>query len=207
MQTVLNLRVGELVQVKSAEEILATLDERGALDRCRSCPRCFGSAASGSRLPARRQGVRRSTGAAAADGERGPPRALRCDGSAHGGCQAGCLIYWKEAWLERVARTRRSRDGDAPELPIFGGTGRTRRSKRLRCPTPERRENGKKIYSCQATELKSATAAEVPWWLPGQYVQDIRSGNATPRPRDPRCLVGFSTRFKRRTRASCRASP
>lgn len=26
----------------------------------------------------------------------------RCDGSGHGGCQAGCLIYWKEAWLKRV---------------------------------------------------------------------------------------------------------
>ena len=27
---------------------------------------------------------------------------LRCDGSAHGGCQAGCKLYWKEAWLRRV---------------------------------------------------------------------------------------------------------
>ena len=27
---------------------------------------------------------------------------LRCDGSAHDGCQAGCRLYWKEAWLRRV---------------------------------------------------------------------------------------------------------
>ena len=27
---------------------------------------------------------------------------LRCDGSGHGGCQAGCRFYWKEAWLRRV---------------------------------------------------------------------------------------------------------
>jgi hypothetical protein len=40
-------------------------------------------------------------------------------------------------------------------------------------------ENGEKIYSCQATELKRATPSEVPWWQPAQYVQDIRSGNAT----------------------------
>jgi hypothetical protein len=26
----------------------------------------------------------------------------RCDGSAHDGCQAGCLIFWKEAWLRRL---------------------------------------------------------------------------------------------------------
>ena len=25
---------------------------------------------------------------------------LRCDGSAHGGCQRGCLFFWKEAWLK-----------------------------------------------------------------------------------------------------------
>ena len=27
---------------------------------------------------------------------------LRCDGEAHAGCQAGCLLYWKEAWLKRT---------------------------------------------------------------------------------------------------------
>ena len=27
---------------------------------------------------------------------------LRCDGAAHAGCQAGCLLFWKEAWLKRV---------------------------------------------------------------------------------------------------------
>ena len=27
---------------------------------------------------------------------------LRCDGSGHDGCQAGCRIYWKDAWLRRV---------------------------------------------------------------------------------------------------------
>ena len=27
---------------------------------------------------------------------------LRCDGAAHGGCQAGCLLFWKDAWLKRV---------------------------------------------------------------------------------------------------------
>ena len=31
---------------------------------------------------------------------------LRCDGKAYGGCQAACLIFWKEAWLKPC-------DGDA----------------------------------------------------------------------------------------------
>ena len=34
---------------------------------------------------------------------------LRCDGQAHGGCQAGCLLYWKEAWLRRVPSDGRER--------------------------------------------------------------------------------------------------
>jgi hypothetical protein len=36
---------------------------------------------------------------------------VRCDGSGHGGCQAGCLVYWKEAWLKRVD------DGDPAHPP------------------------------------------------------------------------------------------
>ncbi len=31
-------------------------------------------------------------------------RNIRCDGSFHDGCQAACLMYWKEAWLERAER-------------------------------------------------------------------------------------------------------
>ena len=31
---------------------------------------------------------------------------LRCDGSAHGGCEAGCLLFWKEAW-SNASKTRR----------------------------------------------------------------------------------------------------
>lgn len=26
---------------------------------------------------------------------------LRCNGSSHDGCQSGCLIFWKEAWLKK----------------------------------------------------------------------------------------------------------
>src|SRR5215470_14683966 len=28
---------------------------------------------------------------------------VRCDGSGHDGCQASCLIFWKESWLKRAA--------------------------------------------------------------------------------------------------------
>src|SRR5439155_12921650 len=32
---------------------------------------------------------------------------LRCDGSAHGGCQAECLILWKDVWLRSAAKDER----------------------------------------------------------------------------------------------------
>ena len=40
-------------------------------------------------------------------GSRKPARSvflddLRCDGSAHDGCQAECRFIWKEAWLRKV---------------------------------------------------------------------------------------------------------
>ena len=28
---------------------------------------------------------------------------VRCDGRAHGGCQAGCLIFWKTDWLTKIS--------------------------------------------------------------------------------------------------------
>ena len=40
---------------------------------------------------------------------------VRCDGQAHGGCQAGCLVYWKEAWLKRVPA-----DGHDGPIPLGG---------------------------------------------------------------------------------------
>src|SRR3954447_6051563 len=105
MKNASNLRVGELVQVKSADEILATLDERGELDSLPFMPEMLRFCGKQFRVYRRADKacdtidwatLRRMENAVHL-GE------LRCDGAAHGGCHAGCLIYWKEAWLERVA--------------------------------------------------------------------------------------------------------
>jgi hypothetical protein len=42
---------------------------------------------------------------------------VRCDGQAHGGCQAGCLIYWKEAWLKRVDEDGQEATGEEAVQP------------------------------------------------------------------------------------------
>jgi hypothetical protein len=170
MSDVLNLRVGELVQVRSADEILATLDERGELDSLPFMPEMLRFC--GKQFPVYRRAdkacdtidwavLRRMENAVhLAQG--------RCDGSAHGGCQAGCLLYWKEAWLERVPAGAESVVTDeSTALSV------------LEPHTQKGVEDGDTIWSCQATELKRATALELPWWQPAQYVRDIRSGNAT----------------------------
>jgi hypothetical protein len=96
---------GDIVEVRSAGEILATLDARGRLGAMPFMPEMI------------RYLGRRFTVSARADkicdtiGNTMQSRQLtdtvllgdlRCDGGAHGGCQAECRIYWKEEWLSKV---------------------------------------------------------------------------------------------------------
>ena len=98
------LRPGDVVVVRSPAEILATLDASAAIDHMPFMPEMTRFA--GQRFTVSRRvdkicdtiaytGSRRLTDTVYLED-------LRCDGSAHGGCQAGCKLYWKEAWLRRV---------------------------------------------------------------------------------------------------------
>src|SRR6266568_9336293 len=101
----LNLKAGEWVEVRSREEVLATLDERGCLENVPFMPEMFESCGQKFRVSKRADKtcdpahnpwtIRRMTDAVHLEG-------ARCDGARHGGCQAGCLIFWKEAWLKRA---------------------------------------------------------------------------------------------------------
>jgi hypothetical protein len=100
----LNLRIGETVVVRSRAEILATLDGRGELNALPFMPEMLQFC--GRRFTVYRRagkfcdtkdwtGMHRLDATVHLEG-------LRCDGQAHGGCQAGCLLYWREDWLRRV---------------------------------------------------------------------------------------------------------
>src|SRR5688572_19632351 len=100
----LDLRIGELVEVRSEREILATLDERGRLEALPFMPEMLQFAGKRFRVSKRaikacdtigNTGMYRMEHAVHLEG-------TRCDGQAHGGCQAACLLYWKEAWLKRA---------------------------------------------------------------------------------------------------------
>ena len=194
------LRVGDLVEVRSAPEILATLDERGELDSLpfmpemlQYCGRRFTVAKVAHKTcdTITGTGYRRMDDAVHLAG-------VRCDGSAHDGCQAACLIYWKTAWLRPVApaaphrpdpgdaerHTPRPPDsGDAevptPHPPDPGGADRllpllTSASRGQ--PAPD----GRPTYRCQATELLRAAPQPLALRSPGHYLRDVRSGNVGP---------------------------
>jgi hypothetical protein len=163
------LSVGEWVEVLPAREIASTLDAEGALDHLPfmpemlpHCGRRFRVRVRAERtcargLPPGERPIRRLDGAIVLEG-------LRCDGSAHGGCQLGCMLYWKEAWVRRVgapARGAASAEVPRPALRVH-------------------RRDDPTAYYCQGTELARATTSSPPLWSPGQYLRMLRVGTLTP---------------------------
>jgi hypothetical protein len=174
---VLNLRVGDIVEVRSEAEILATLDERAELESLPFMPEMLqfcGRRFRVDKLAVKlcdtisSTGMYRMRNAVHLAG-------VRCDGQAHGGCQAGCLVYWKEAWLKRVPADAGEQAGPAAEPPphrmLATLTAATRKTGGRASPDEE-------LFSCQATELLRAAPTPIPPWNVSQYVLDVRSGNA-----------------------------
>lgn len=176
----LRLRVGELVEVRSESEILATLDDSGELDSLPFMPEMLQFC--GQRFTVykvahklcdtmTRSGMRRMHDAVHLAG-------VRCDGTSHGGCETACIIYWKEAWLKRV-------DPLATEETLVEETLVTDVDRTPRCTLPileirTRRNSApgeEERFSCQATELLRAAPELLPFRDTRQYTQDLRSGN------------------------------
>jgi len=179
MQTVMNkaitsrLRAGDWVQVRTKEEILSTLDADGRLDELpfmpEMLPYCGRKMRVGKRAhktcdPAIGIGGRKMENTVHLEN-------IRCNGSAHDGCEAACLIFWKEAWLKPV------RDGARPAE----SQPETSHSPHA---LPEewsvRVSPGSNLdqvrYRCQITEISNFTT-QLFWWDIRQYIEDITSGN------------------------------
>jgi hypothetical protein len=176
------LSAGDWVEVRSKEEILRTLDSNGQLDGMPFMPEMF--AFCGRRFQVYKRAHKTCDTVFPVRGRRVSEAVhldTRCDGSAHGGCQAGCLIFWKEAWLKPVsgnsARTALNTDDvpgpdtsveslafSCPESTVWD---------RARITAPS---GGAPIYVCQATRLPYATS-KLEWWEFSQYVEDYTSGN------------------------------
>jgi hypothetical protein len=104
---------------------------------------------------------------------------LRCDGKAYGGCQAGCLLFWKEAWLKPVSAEADGVSIVSPESSSDNVTPMCSEQDVVNATRWPRSTAGEPIrYRCQATELLRYTTS-LPWWDLSQYVEDYRSGNAS----------------------------
>lgn len=167
---VLDLRPGELVRVRSAREIFATLDERGALDNLpfmpemlRFCGQTFAVSKRADKTCGPDHGLRRMQNTVYLSN-------VRCDGSAHDGCQAACMLYWKESWLER-ADSRGARNGHA------SGEGDDRFVTDVLLPATrhgDANDDREVTWACQATELPRAST-RLHGWHVDQYVRDARN--------------------------------
>jgi hypothetical protein len=171
----LNLKVGELVEVRPPSEILATLDERGRLDALPFMPEMLQFAGKRLRVSKRafktcdqvkNSGMYRMERTVHLEG-------VRCDGSAHGGCQAGCLIFWKEGWLRRVGQ-----DGQGQAAPPGPVTTLATVETLERETRPPGAGPDEEIFSCQNTAIPEAAPTHIPGWDVRQYLQDVTSGNA-----------------------------
>lgn len=160
---------GAWVEVLSAGEIVAGLDADGRLEglpfmpeMVRYCGRRFRVALRAERACAHPSPapLRRLAGTVTLEG-------LRCDGGAHAGCQLGCMLLWKEAWL-------RPADGPARGAePLPAGAGPSAPPDVPALPVRDSADPAR--WVCQATALPAASVPGVPLWRPGQYVRLLRT--------------------------------
>lgn len=170
----LGLKVGDTVRVRSAEEIRATLDEQGEYENLPFMPEMLAFCG---RTMVVHKVAHKLCDTISASGLRRMDNAVhlagsRCDGSAHGGCQTACLLYWKEIWLEKV-------DPSEAAEPVRADDGRILLPLLEVNTRKEPAADGEERFSCQATELLRAAPETVRFRDPRQYLQDVRSGNAS----------------------------
>jgi hypothetical protein len=183
--TNLKLCAGEWVEVRSKEEILHTLDKRGQLDNLPFMPQMFQCCGKRFRVYKRAHKTcdtvndykgRKMRGGVHLEG-------VRCDGQAYAGCDAACLIFWKEDWLRRVGGPVLP-SGSMPGSEMAAGrdaarvAGCTEADVVAGTRAAAAQDGPEMTYLCQATQVPAATEP-LAWWNVKQYSEDYFSGNVT----------------------------
>ena len=168
------LRRGDRVRVRPAEEILKTLDVQGKLDGLPFMPEMVDLCGSVFQVDRRvdkindmilKTGPRRVTDTLTLE-------RVRCDGAWHDGCQAGCQVLWKEAWLERLdagARASAERAAAAPSEAAARLRGLSSELAVVRSETTP-------TYMCQSTQQREFSRPMSPR-DPRQDLRPLLSGN------------------------------
>src|SRR5918992_236201 len=174
----LDLQPGERVRVRSAQEIFSTLDQRGTLDNlpfmpemAKYCGRTFTVSKRADKTCGPDHGLRRMHDTVHLS-------SVRCDGSAHGGCQAACLMFWKEAWLERADLNGK------PKTPRLTADDHAFLEHTLLpyATNGDSPDTNEQTWRCQATELPSAST-QLHGWQVDQYARDVRNWGLVKVPR------------------------
>ncbi len=182
----MKLRAGDWVEVRSKEEILRTLDNRGQMEGLPFMPQMFQYC--GQQFKVFKRAHKTCDTVNVTGGRRLPNGVhldLRCNGEAYGGCQAACLIFWKEAWLKRVSEKRSPIDpidSSGRESPrndqLANKASRTEADVWAGTRAEDQQATNEPRYICQATQLPYFTTL-LPWWDIRQYLEDYTSGNVT----------------------------
>lgn len=180
----MKFRVGDWVEIRSKEEILRSLDKKGQLEGMPFMPQMFHYC--GQKFVVYKRAHKTCDTVNPVRGRRVSNAVhldLRCDGEAYGGCQAACLIFWKETWLRPVGRTDRMLESTQRDEPVEV----TRSANAISCSeadvwagtqTKDLNGSNEARYICQATQLPYYTT-RLSWWDLRQYVEDYTSGNVT----------------------------
>jgi len=178
------LKVGDWVEVRSKDELLGTLDGSGCVDGMPFMPEML--AFCGKRFRVYKRAHKTCDTVFPVRGRRVDHAVhleTRCDGSAHGGCQASCLLFWHDVWLKPVSGPSQSRD-DATNHSSGGSTKQTSHtplcteSTVWAATTATANSASDPVYVCQATRLPYFTK-DLQWWDLRQYLEDYRSGNVS----------------------------
>jgi hypothetical protein len=164
----LGLRANDWVVVRSKDEILSTLDASARLDGLPFQPEMFEFCGRRMRVA---KVAHKTCDTINKTGGRSMQNAVhlesaRCNGGLHGGCQADCVFFWKEAWLKRADDLRVT----AAAPTINEDTVRSAARGFADAADPDPR------WVCQTTSLFEATDT-LAWWDIRQYVRDVTSGN------------------------------
>ncbi len=184
------LLVGDVVEVRSLDEIERTLDDSGCLDGLPFMKEMVALCGRPARVfrrvdkiydYGRSKTLRRLKKTVLLAG-------LRCDGSAHGGCEATCYLLWNERWLRPAGRRSAPQPEARTEVPrhpaLAGHDGPGARGdgnghgNGPAMPFPIPATNRVLRYTCQYTQLVAATTPLHPWDV-RQDVRPLLSGNVT----------------------------
>ena len=149
---------GDMVEVLSEAEILATLDENGTLENqpfmpemLKFCGRKFRVSRQAFKTCVDDQEMRQLNTTVFLE-------EVRCDGSSHGGCGRACLIFWKEAWLKPSGSSHSSNGFHVPKVSPSDLVALAHRDGQ---------------FFCQSSEIVKASTP-LPWWDAKQYLWDLK---------------------------------